>query len=97
LLSAFDKNPQHIVHEHLVAATGLPEPRQHVGIDADMDGLFARRQIRYGPAPIRGLVQVAQIGSDASLDLGLRHTVDLGTIGCDFHYAGTSHPSSSAE
>ena len=35
--AVFDKGPQDIVHAGLPAPTGLLEPRQHIGIDADVD------------------------------------------------------------
>src|SRR6516162_11553638 len=81
MLAALDESPQHVVHPGLVTPTGFPEPSQHIGIDADIDVLLSRRQTRYGLAPIRRLVHVIGIGSDAGLELSLRHSVDLRPIG----------------
>ena len=34
MLATFDKSPQHIIHTRQVTPIGLPEPSQHIRIDA---------------------------------------------------------------
>src|SRR5271157_6280157 len=81
MAAALDEGPQYVVDAGLVAPTGSPEPSQHIGIDADIDVLLSGRQTQYGLAPIRRLLHVIGIGSDAGLEFGFRHSVDLGPIG----------------
>src|SRR5437868_15118982 len=79
--AALDESPQDVVHTGLIASIGLPEPLQHVRVDADIDVLLSGWEAQHGLVPLRRLMHVIGIGGDAGLQLGLCRRIEPHPVG----------------
>jgi hypothetical protein len=58
----------------------LPEPVEHVLVDADVDVAFSRRYALDCPRPIDGIVEVVGIGCDARFGPFFLHGFDRSPV-----------------